>query len=194
MSTAHKQRQFLFARIWCVPAILVIVACVHLNQWHTLKRSSWGTGAGFGMFATVDYHGSRFVYCVADTNFGQIELAVPNELNNKAGLVARTIPSDRNLLQLAEELSQQEWYLDVDQNNLTFGNASPKNPAPGKRLDVYSMDLKIGGMQIHSSQKKITTHVINSVKFRPSSNTGESGQQDLIANLSAGGTADDESL
>lgn len=194
MSTAHKQRQFLFARIWCVPAILVIVACIHLNQWHTLKRSSWGTGAGFGMFATVDYHGSRFVYCVADTNFGQIELAVPNELNNTAGLVARTIPSDRNLLRLAEELFQQEWYLDVDQNDLTFGNSSPEKPNPEKRLDVYSLDLKIGGMQIHSSQKKITTHVVNSVNFRPSSEQDESGKQDLIANLSAGGTTDDENL
>jgi len=74
MSPSQRLRFFLFVRIWCVPAILVIVACVHLNQWHTIKRSSWGTGAGFGMFATVDYHGSRFVYCKADTDHGPIEL------------------------------------------------------------------------------------------------------------------------
>ena len=195
MSTSQRQRFNLFARIWCVPVILVIVACIHLNQWHTIKRSSWGTGAGFGMFATVDYHGSRFVYCTANTNQGPIELAIPNEIETAASLVARTIPSDQILLRLAEELYQLEWYLDVDQNNLTFGNSQPTKPDSANLLIVYGVDLKIGGMKINGRDKKLTTHLINSIQFRPSSETEiENKNQDLVAKLSAEEAADDTSL
>ena len=146
---------------------MVIVACIHMNQWHSIKRSSWGTGAGFGMFATVDYHGSRFIHCIADTAQGPVELDVPKAIYKQSGLVARTIPSKENLLYLAKVLYEQDWYLDVDQNGNRFGNTLPADSISLKPIVVRALELKIGGMRIDSENKKLLTHTLNSVEYRP---------------------------
>lgn len=89
-----------FIRRYLPAAILVTVALCHVHQHRTLDRSAWGTGCGFGMFSTVEYHGTRFIRCYATTQHGTETLEVPKRLSLKV----RALPTDEHLQRLANRL------------------------------------------------------------------------------------------
>lgn len=95
----HMQTSQFFRR-YLAAVLLIVVACVHIYQHRTLDRSAWGTGCGFGMFSTVDYHGTRHLKCVVTTADGEKELSVPTALS----LRARALPTRGNLDVLANQL------------------------------------------------------------------------------------------
>ncbi len=93
-------------RHYVVPMVMLVVAAIHMWQWKSISRSSWGTGAGFGMFATVDYHGSRFFRCYLMRDGKDTPIAMPDSLKKNSGLIARAMPTQDNLRHLANKLSQ----------------------------------------------------------------------------------------
>lgn len=93
-------------RTLAVPLLLSVVALVHLFHWATLNRSSWGTGCGFGMFATVDYHGSRFVRCHRRIDSIWQAIEIPEEFRNEE-LKLRIFPTDDQLERFSSRLRQQ---------------------------------------------------------------------------------------
>lgn len=97
-------------RIWLVPALLCVVAGIHMIRHFTLNQSSWGAGCGFGMFATVDHHGSRFIRCQLEA--GQRQFAAdPGDLFAYQQLKARVLPTRPPLLELARNLACHDWLL-----------------------------------------------------------------------------------
>lgn len=95
-------------RRYLASAILIVVACVHVYQHRTIDRSAWGAGCGFGMFSTVEHHGTRHIRCTAKTENGLKSVVVPNELT----LRARALPTKKNLTKLAQIAlvqAQQQW-------------------------------------------------------------------------------------
>jgi len=63
-STSSAKLGFIFRRA-AVPCALVVVALVQQHRARTLDQSSW-IGCGFGMFATLDNHVSRFILPAPD--------------------------------------------------------------------------------------------------------------------------------
>ena len=84
-------------------AILIVVALWSIYQHKTLDRSAWGTGCAFGMFSTVEYHGTRFIRCYATTANGSRQLEGPKRLS----LRTRALPTQANLRKLADVLSRE---------------------------------------------------------------------------------------
>lgn len=84
-------------RRYFASAILIVVACAHLYQHRTVNRSAWGAGCGFGMFSTVEHHGTRHVRCTVETAAGTETLAIPADLS----LRVRALPTEKNLAKLA---------------------------------------------------------------------------------------------
>lgn len=48
-------------RTFIVPALLTAAVLHHMWGFYHHDRSSWGTGLSFGMFATCEAHGSRWI-------------------------------------------------------------------------------------------------------------------------------------
>lgn len=97
-----------FLRCYFASAILVVVACAHVYQHRTINRSAWGAGCGFGMFSTVEHHGTRHVRCTVETASGKETLAIPADVS----LRVRALPTENNLTALASfacREAQQRW-------------------------------------------------------------------------------------
>ena len=134
-------------RLGLIPAILVVVASVHMFQWANSNRSSWGTGCGFGMFATVDYHGTRFVKCWREVA-GEWQSCPVGEQFEQVELVARIHPTDGNLRRLASVLFEA-----------AIGNDVEATESPRFRVEVWGMNLDGG-------KRKLSSHLLNRVTIK----------------------------
>jgi len=114
-------------RSFGVSILLLVVASHHLFQNRTQDRSAWGTGCGFGMFSTVDYHGSRFFRCYLETDQGLIAAELRGEFE-KASLRSRALPTEYNLTVLAEQVIASTWVL---KEEVLPGEGLPGEGLPG---------------------------------------------------------------
>jgi len=165
----RKRIQFnriaLVVRTWLIPAILVVVAMIHMRQWTYQHRSSWGTGAGFGMFATVDYHASRFFRCHGTTEQGDLRIEIlriemPEEIGKESGLIARVIPSTNNLQDVTKQLSRQTWFVHTEDAGDSYLSTrqSKTDAAP---IAVNQIDLEIWGLNFKPKAKQLASFKIN---------------------------------
>ena len=98
------------------PLLLVIVALTQIVRAYTIDQSPW-KGGGFGMFASVDSPGNRELRAYLVTSDYEIEIPVHyNFIIDEGGVMddvslARTVPTDANLQQIANQLSKFSWYL-----------------------------------------------------------------------------------
>jgi hypothetical protein len=83
---------------------LIIIAVNHIFRHYAFDQSAWGAGCGFGMFSTVDYHGSRFFRCYVTTESNRHAMTLPPSLDD-ANLKARVLPKKHNLTELATKLA-----------------------------------------------------------------------------------------
>lgn len=83
-----------------VPTIMVLVAALHAVRVVRFDQSTW-QGAGFGMFATYDFDGTRTVVAVASVRGG--EVLVPLDHVDRR-LIRRVLvaPDDATLETIAE--------------------------------------------------------------------------------------------
>lgn len=89
-------------RALVIPAVMVAVALFHAGRVVSVDQSSW-QGAGFGMFATYDFDGTRAVVAVASVGEEEVQLSlemVPPDLQR----LARVAPTDATLIRIAELL------------------------------------------------------------------------------------------
>lgn len=93
------------AALWLVPSVLIAIALLQQYRARVLDQSSW-IGCGFGMFATLDNHTSRFVRVRVSAG-GDRWGSVPDEFR-ALELRARVIPTAENLRRLAEAMSRTE--------------------------------------------------------------------------------------
>ncbi|HMP78312.1 MAG TPA: hypothetical protein PKD54_02560 [Pirellulaceae bacterium] len=98
----------LFWRCAIVPVVMALVAISHVHQFCRDDRSSWGAGCGLGMFATVDFHGTRFFRCYVTVQAERLPATFEGEFARQA-LTARIVPTQQRLDELAALLSQQTW-------------------------------------------------------------------------------------
>lgn len=82
-----------------VPLVLVAVALFQVRQATVHDQSSW-SGAGFGMFATIDNEDSRFFRAYLVQPGGERLVALPGSLED-AGLAVRVLPTPDRLDDLA---------------------------------------------------------------------------------------------
>lgn len=85
-----------------VPGLLIIVAWVQHYRAHAYDQSSW-IGCGFGMFATLDNHTSRFVQAKWIDSTGASVVSIPPDLRPLVDSVC-VVPSQENLDRLCESI------------------------------------------------------------------------------------------
>lgn len=154
------KRLALVVRVWLVPVTLVVVSMIHMNQWSQTGRSSWGTGAGFGMFATVDYHGTRFFRCHGDTSLGRMRIELSPEVAKKSCLVAKAIPTENNLRAVIKQLSQQAWYVHVDEDGDSYLTVQKSDSQP-EPVSVNGIVLEVWGLEIEAEARQLKSFKIN---------------------------------
>ena len=103
--TGQRESRLLHTAIyWLVPFVLVAVAVVQHYRARVLHQSSW-IGCGFGMFATLDNHVSRFVQARVIDNSDSRRVSIPDHLRHLE-FHARVVPTARNLRRLAESMQR----------------------------------------------------------------------------------------
>jgi len=137
-------------RSFLVPTILMLVAGHHLYQNRVQGRSAWGAGGGFGMFSTVDYHGSRYFRCYLTTDHGTFPAELRGEFADQS-LKARALPNSRNLLELANQVMDAPWTLSLDvvsTESLSLEQPATPTPVAIRRQDSISSPLAVKGVQL----------------------------------------------
>ncbi len=100
----------LFWRCALVPAVMIGVTLCHVHDFWCEDRSSWGAGCGFGMFATVDFHGTRFFRCHVIHDGQRYPATFEGSLVSEA-LGVRIAPNPSRLTELVEQLGKHNWRL-----------------------------------------------------------------------------------
>lgn len=161
-----ENRKLLFAlRMWFVPTLLIVVACIHMRQWRTENRSSWGTGAGFGMFATVDNHGTRFFKCVGQTDQGEVQMEIPVDLLNDDGIRTRAMPIASNLKRFADSLASRTWFLSNRAENETVMASTNETNSTGGQLKIYQIEVAVWGVRLETAEQRIANFLIKQDSF-----------------------------
>lgn len=88
---------------YVAPALLVLVAAVHLVRVDRLDQSTW-SGFGFGMFATIDSEEHRVVRAAAIVSGDEVPVPVPGALRREA-FELRSVPTERRAAAFAEALA-----------------------------------------------------------------------------------------
>lgn len=92
-------------RALVVPVLLSTVACVQIARVHTLDQSPW-SGAGFGMFASIDGETSRSVRGVVVTDDDTTDAALPPSVRRAAFELA-VVPTESAAEALAERWAEE---------------------------------------------------------------------------------------
>lgn len=87
--------------------VLIAVACVQIWRAKTLDQTPW-KGGGFGMFATSDTPGARFLRISLVTRTGEHRVEMPSGMQRESTLL-RTVPTARNAAELAARLAALTW-------------------------------------------------------------------------------------
>lgn len=88
---------------WLPSVVLVVVALHQIVLARTVGLSAW-SGGGFGMFSTADAGSTRHLHVFVHRPGLRRELGTPSSLDD-AVRRALTLPSDTNLTEIAEALS-----------------------------------------------------------------------------------------
>ena len=163
-------------RVVPIPVILVAVSALHFYQWTAYGRSSWGTGAGFGMFATVDYHSTRFFRCYVHTAAGRYLVTLPDELSHEE-LMARIMPTENNLSVLARKLLPYRCAIETSHEprapaeQPTRGATARLIGPEGTTLsetqlsEIRQIEIEIWSRKLSPANKTITAHLIRQLKL-----------------------------
>jgi hypothetical protein len=126
------------------------------------------------MFATVDYHGSRFVKCQlrVDGQWRNVDLG---ECFETPQLLARILPDEQHLKDLATEIMRTPAWLDasVTPTQLSLAEGNDLEPLPSG--SVEAVQIEVWGLRIDSSRQILTRHLIKRVSVP--SNGGVDGTQ-----------------
>lgn len=98
MSGSDESNVGRVCRQMAVPVLLVVIALFQHHRARTIGQSSW-IGCGFGMFATLDNHISRFVLPRLATDTRQVSPILESSLNR-----VKVIPTQKNLDRLRDEV------------------------------------------------------------------------------------------
>ena len=137
-----------FIRRYGASILLIVVACNHIYRHYQFKQSSWGAGCGFGMFATVDYHDSRFFRCYLVTDDGEIPVRVATYLASH-NLKTRVLPTARNLESLAKNVVR------TYRQNSAEDLKSLETRQVGSAADVKGLRLEIWSIEFRQDEKQI---------------------------------------
>jgi hypothetical protein len=156
------------------PLLLVIVALTQIVRAYTIDQSPW-KGGGFGMFASVDSHGNRELRAYLVTSDYEIEIPVHyNFIIDEGGVMddvslARTVPTDANLQQIANQLSKFSWYLNDAETLL------PQMIEAARELNGLKKDERV---VLSMSQLRDIEDILNGVEEE--SEEGNSEESDAI--------------
>lgn len=151
-------------RLYGVPTLMLIVAAVHTYQWRTLQRSSWGSGCAFGMFSTVDYHGTRWVK-VFETSDGQRrELSITEPEFEDALFRIRVLPNSNNIDRLATKLRSHLWFQSNDGTLHHFRAEAIESLASVEQesteRELVDLEFEVWGIQVRAPRRRIIAHLI----------------------------------
>lgn len=135
------------------PAVLlVVVATLHQYRTAVSDQSWWGAGAGFGMYTTVDYHGSRMLRVTLHTDEGAHRVAV----NSDSAWRARVLPTQSNIDALADELLDATWSVaaNIRPDEPRYTRAEPDD---GGRVEVHRVDVELLRWNFDSETATVTT-------------------------------------
>ncbi|MGI9518896.1 MAG: hypothetical protein ACR2NP_17715 [Pirellulaceae bacterium] len=160
-------------RIFIVPVVLSLIAGLHFYRHYTLNQSSWGAGCGFGMFATVDYHGSRFVRCRIITELGTFAADIEGVCEYQ-NLKSRVVPVRSELKTLAKQLSWWSWELMPAQPDGPGDTAPvlvPRHPNSSFASEevrelarVLGIELELRAVQLDQTQRVVRTRIMQSFR------------------------------
>ncbi len=185
----HPSDRNQFLRYWCIPIFLVVIAGNHMYRVHVFNQSSWGAGCGFGMFAKVDYHDSRFFRCTVKTRENQILNAFFRPAAKDYDLKTRVVPTSTNLAELANQLSKQDWYeivifrsetdtqpletiASTDPNVTDYLKSQYADFQPywqKKPIIIDSLNLEVCGVRMDLSRQSLRSFPINKIQLNRNS-------------------------
>ncbi|QSQ12350.1 hypothetical protein [Myxococcus landrumensis] len=91
----------------CAPALLVLVAAVHLYLVESKGLSPW-KGGGFGMFSTVDSPSARFLRVYLVEGASEVQVRLPDRMK-ELGYDVRVLPTHDALEGLATRVANGTW-------------------------------------------------------------------------------------
>lgn len=91
--------------------VLSLIACNQIRLAYTLQVSPW-KGGGFGMFASTDGGINRHIRAFVTSKERYEEVRFPRALSDQY-LRAKTLPSDKMLLRLSDELGAHGEFQDM---------------------------------------------------------------------------------
>ncbi|WP_342377170.1 hypothetical protein NVS55_37900 [Myxococcus stipitatus] len=91
----------------CAPALLVLVAAVHLFLVEAKGLSPW-KGGGFGMFSTVDSPSARFLRVYLVEGASEVQVRLPDRMKD-LGYDVRVLPTHAALEGLASRVASGTW-------------------------------------------------------------------------------------
>jgi len=109
------------------PAVLVVVALLQISRVRELDQSSW-SGAGFGMFATIDNESFRLVRGWVLDEDGQRPVPLPHELE-RAAFELQVVPTEERAQGLArrwQEIAAPDTGFVVEVWGISFDSDGPE--------------------------------------------------------------------
>ena len=111
---------------YLVPLLVLGIGLWQQYASHWLDLTPW-KGGGFGMFSTVDSLKLRKIRAFGRTPQGWVALEMPEKLA-RAEEFARALPTQGNLLGLARQLGQRDWWVEEPATQTLMPVASSKEP------------------------------------------------------------------
>lgn len=95
------------SNLYLAPAVLCAIAFFQIFRCYAIHQTPW-KGGGFGMFATTDSPGNRFVRVKLLTEKGEFAVPPPGHLKALTMLL-QTAPSESNLAAMGDRLMAETW-------------------------------------------------------------------------------------
>lgn len=148
-------------RLFAVPTLLCVVALTHMQQSLQSGRSTWGSGCAFGMFCTVDFHGSRFYQLhLVDADGNRLPAAFPTGCHD-LDLKTRVLPLQENLDQLAVLLLHRDW-TSAEDSTVRLASSTDQ-----RRISPVGVELQMWGIEFDQQDKSIARFpIIRTQQYR----------------------------
>lgn len=134
-------------RRWLPIVLLLLVAGWHVVMLVVWDHSSWGAGAGFGMYSKIDAHPFRFTRTTLTLDGREIRISLPEEVRHEE-LEWRVLPTEARGRMFADALLELNW-------NDEGKPSADGRPAERVRVELFALDVDRQAHRVDAVSKRV---------------------------------------